>query len=432
MQRNQFSLCQVVGRWPAWIASAAVLALIFGAAAGAASAGEWQGKEITKDGVVHVMNPATPASELTKVTPAVLWEASGEEEDYIFGVLNQIACAADGTVYLLDAQLNVVYVFSPDGEFLREIGREGEGPGEFRRPVDLFLTPDGNVAVLQRMPGKIVVLTPDGEPVGDHPLPRPEDGGMQMLSGGELAGDHVVLSVMQFARKESGFDIMASLIAVDSEGKQIAEYRNERESNDFANMVMDEKKMQGALVWQAARDGRVYVSDNFDAYTVQVWRPDGTLDKVIEREYQPRKRSKEEMERNAPRVMIRSGNRTQRPEVVASETDRDIQQIFCRDNGAVWVMSSKGGFDAPDDIIGTFDIYDAQGRFTNQIVVEGKGNYSEDGFHVVGDRLYVVTGLTSARRAMFGSHDEGEEEVEEGEPMGVICYDMSPIVQSEK
>jgi hypothetical protein len=86
----------------------------------------------------------------------------------------------------------------------------------------------------------------------------------------------------------------------------------------------------------------VFTSDQFDGYRFQVWDPKGTPERVVEREYSPRKRSAEEMKRYAPIVRIQQGDRAQSPEVKASETDRDIQQFYPRENGEVWVLSSKG------------------------------------------------------------------------------------------
>jgi hypothetical protein len=295
------------------------------------------------------------------------------------------------------------------------------------------MTADGNVAVMQRMPGKIVVLTPEGEPVGELPVPQPEDGGMQMFSGGVLAGDHVVINTNRFARQDDGFEVSSSIIAVDAKGNKTAEYHAKSEKNDFANMTFDERTGLGALVWAAGSDGRVYTSDVFEKYAFNVWNPDGTLDRVVERDYQPRERTEAEMKRNAPRVMFRRNDRTVTPEVKTSKTDRDIQRIYPRGDGTIWVLSSHGAFDGADDEIATFDVFDAGGQFTRQVTFKGQGDYGDDGLYIVKDRLYVVTDLRSARRAMFGGDEEGADgdDVDE-EPMSVICYDLAPIVQAIK
>jgi hypothetical protein len=393
-----------------------------------AGAQTWQGKEEVREGVPFVTNPAGPASPPVEVEAKELWRAGGEgDEEVIFGVISQVTSDERGYIYLLVSQLNQVMVFSPAGEEIRTIGREGEGPGEFRRASDLFLTADGKVAVLQRMPGRVVLFTAEGEPAGDMKLPELTDGGTQMLSGGRLAGKNVVLDLNRFARRDDGFDTITSLVSIDPSGALVSTYFEKRDHGNFANMVFDEKKLgAGMLVWNTGRDGRVYTSDQFDAYTYSVWNEAGTLERVVERAYTPRKRSAEEMKRYAPIVRIQQGNRSQSPEVKASETDRDIQQIFPRENGDVWILSSAGAFAAPTGAIATFDVFDSSGKFMRQVTLKGVGSYAEDGFYLVGERFYVVTGLRSARRAMFGAGEGGAEEGEETEPMELVCYQLGP------
>ena len=55
---------------------------------------------------------------------------------------------ADGNVYLLDGQISEIQVFDPEGELLRTIGRQGEGPGEFQNGADMFWAPGGEIGVV--------------------------------------------------------------------------------------------------------------------------------------------------------------------------------------------------------------------------------------------------------------------------------------------
>ena len=64
-----------------------------------------------------------------------LWRLGGdsEDEEEFFGVISDIDIDAAGQVYLLDSQLNEAKIYTKDGEFVRSIGREGEGPS-FHHP----------------------------------------------------------------------------------------------------------------------------------------------------------------------------------------------------------------------------------------------------------------------------------------------------------
>lgn len=394
-----------------------------------APAGAWPGTEKTKDGVAKVINPAKPAVQPTTHSPALLWKAGGDqEEEYFFGVVSGITTDSAGNIYLLDAQLNEVMVFSPDGEYLRSIGREGEGPGEFRRPADIFLTTDGNIAVVQRMPGKIILLTPDGEPAGNFPVPEVPDGGMQMFAGGRLAGESMILATMQFQRLDDGMKEVSALIGVDGTGAKTAEFITMTNTRNFANMVFNERDLNlNTLVWEAAMDGSVYISDDFDAYRIKIYDPSGSARRVVEREYTLRVRSDEERERNTPRVMIRANNRSLSPEATASKTDRAVMRIYPRRDGSFWVLSSHGAFDAPEGAIGTFDLFDASGTFRTQVTINGEGSLRDDGIEIIGDRLYVIKGLRSARRAMFAAGDSESGGEGEAEPVTVLCYDLGGV-----
>jgi len=59
---------------------------------------------------------------------------------------------ADGNIWVVDRRLRQMLVVSPEGEVLRTIGRNGEGPGEFRGPRGLAVRGD-RVYVLDNVHG---------------------------------------------------------------------------------------------------------------------------------------------------------------------------------------------------------------------------------------------------------------------------------------
>ncbi len=119
-------------------------------------------------------------------------------------------------------------------------------------------------------------------------------------------------------------------------------------------------------------------------------------------------------------VRHRGGRRVD-AEGIPSTTDRDIQALFARPDGTLWVLNSRGAFDQPDEILATFDVFDADGSFLHQVALKGEGNFYDDGLRLVGDRLFVLRGLRAAERAESG---DGEED-EDAEPMSVTCYRLS-------
>lgn len=58
--------------------------------------------------------------------------AGAEGTDAALNEPQSLAVDALGRVYVADRKPTIIKVFSPDGSFLRTVGREGAGPGEFR------------------------------------------------------------------------------------------------------------------------------------------------------------------------------------------------------------------------------------------------------------------------------------------------------------
>lgn len=70
----------------------------------------------------------------------------GEEWEQ-FGDVQKVMFDAAGRLYVFDDQAERIFVVGADGALIREIGREGEGPGEFRNPADVVALEDGRVVV---------------------------------------------------------------------------------------------------------------------------------------------------------------------------------------------------------------------------------------------------------------------------------------------
>ena len=64
-----------------------------------------------------------------------------------FGRIFDVAFDGAGNVYLLDIDAMTVLVVNREGGFVRTVGREGDGPGEFNFPRQLAVTEGGRVVV---------------------------------------------------------------------------------------------------------------------------------------------------------------------------------------------------------------------------------------------------------------------------------------------
>jgi len=398
------------------------------------AAAAWQGRESSRDGVLHVENPAAPLHPPVTLTLEELWRVGGdsEEEGEFFGVIVDVAVDSDGAAYLLDRQLAEINVFSAEGEWQRTIGREGEGPGEFRNPQGLFFLPDAQLAVVQRRPSRLVLLTPDGLPGGNLPVPSPEDGGLRSLQEGACAGDAIVLMGNNFVFEEGRMERSRRLIAVDQAGGLTKLYHESARVTNMANPVVLEDDGL-TVIWTLLPDGTLVASTNYD-YRLQFWRPGGDKDRIVMREHEPYLRSDEEMEERRryleSRVRFRGRRHGITPEIEVTDRERGIWWLGTDGDGYLWVMTGRGVKEVPAGVLGTFDVFDSEGRYLQAVTLAGEGDFERDRILLREGRLYVLTQYQSALMSMFGRETE-EEEVEEEEeavPMSVVCYrlDWSP------
>lgn len=78
------------------------------------------------------------------------WQASWRLPEVSRGYPTGLGVAPDGRVAVADTHNYVVRLYSPEGELLQTIGREGEGPGEFTYLTDVEFDRQGNMFVSER------------------------------------------------------------------------------------------------------------------------------------------------------------------------------------------------------------------------------------------------------------------------------------------
>ena len=391
--------------------------LLLAAVVGTLQAGEWNGEDVVKDGVMHVMNPAESSEGPATIEMQEAWRIGGQDAEEIFGVVTDIIADDEGNFYLLDSQRNEITVYSEDGEYLRTIGREGEGPGEFRGAFSMFRVSDGNIGVLQAFPDRIVVLTPEGDPAGEYPLPESPDGGFRVLFAAEYAGDNLALIYGVNQPSESGFTQTTVLALVDAEGEKEVRLHSQDATMSAATALIVEKEWDVFRNrWTSSSDGRAFSAVNFGEYSINVWDSEGRLERVIHREYPEHVRTDEEKERL---LEIYEGFTRRIPipgfKFEIEDVFNQIRSLQARDDGTLWVQTSRGANGLKEGVAAVFDVFDKNGRFTRQVTLKGEGVALNDRYFLVKDRMFVVTDFLRALMALQGGGQTGDEEDEEDE-----------------
>jgi hypothetical protein len=93
-------------------------------------------------------------------------------DEFMFGSVSALAVSPDGEIYVTDTQVPAVRKYSAEGEYLYDLGREGGGPGEYKRPDGgLAVLPDGRVLVRDPGNNRINVYSAEGDDLTSWRLP---------------------------------------------------------------------------------------------------------------------------------------------------------------------------------------------------------------------------------------------------------------------
>lgn len=113
-----------------------------------------------------------------------------------FGTVGRVGFDDAGNLYVFDHLAARVVVVSPDGEFVREFGRRGEGPGEFQSAMDMVVMHDGRVVIADMGHRAYHIFAPGGDlermvRMSGTPHVRrmyPEAGGESVVRGARMLG----------------------------------------------------------------------------------------------------------------------------------------------------------------------------------------------------------------------------------------------------
>jgi len=129
--------------------------------------------EVTVVGdVTTVHNRDTPTwSEPRALREEASIGAAAGDEAYLLGGVSALAVAPE-RIWVADFQTVSVRAYDRDGAHLFDVGREGNGPGEFRRPWAIGVSDDGRLVVRDQLQRRVHVFSGDGELLADWPSER--------------------------------------------------------------------------------------------------------------------------------------------------------------------------------------------------------------------------------------------------------------------
>ncbi len=272
-----------------------------------------------------------------------------------------------GNIAILDRMKHAAFIYSPEGEFIRTVGREGEGPGEFHLPSGMLFLPDG----------RLMIRDQDGIALFDNSYELMD----QITWSSTAPYVHTALDSGGFIgtkwsprMEEDGLFVVSTLARWDGEEEPSVEYFSIEYEWDLDPNTIDFSKSRGrSYLSCATRSGRVFYSQSsIDEFVIHCCEPDGTPFLSIEDEDVHRVRKSEDeiqAELHALNSLVNSmtGGAPRPIEVELDPYKNMIRDLFIIDEEMLWV---RLGY-YPGII---FRVYDFSGDILFHAQLEYNGN----------------------------------------------------------
>lgn len=217
-------------------------------------------------------------------------------EEYTFGYVGTVAPSPDGSLYVTDTQVPLIRTYDQEGTHVGDVGRPGQGPGEYRSVGPMVVDAEGRLTIWDGGNGRLSTFGPDGEYLTSIPV-RNGVAGWRILAAGpegevylQVRGEGTPQNVeggqMDWARicPEGTMERLHPVPRPDPVGPRYVLAGRGGYYRPFVTMTVDAIGPDGSHYW--ARN---------DEYVIHRVRPDGE-ESVLTRGVDPIEVSAEERE----------------------------------------------------------------------------------------------------------------------------------------
>ncbi len=276
------------------------------------------------------------------------------DSNYVFGALVDAEFANDGSIAVLDAQKASVSLFSPDGEFIRTIGRSGSGPGEFLLPTTLAFRPEGGLVVSDGMGAKLVYFDENYDFLSETPgfVPSPP-AAITAINGMEIIG-----MKPDFEQNEDGMFMGFTVGKWNMESSEpTVVFFNQLspfDPSDLSSMTDD------MVLFTATSDGTVFTAPmSTESYSFTSWTSDGEeIFTYTDDDFESVEKTQFEIDLETELVNSRMIAQGMPPSMAHWEPDpfrTSISALFIDGMDRLWISKGTSATSA-------FDVYDLDGN----------------------------------------------------------------------
>ncbi|MFH1975286.1 MAG: 6-bladed beta-propeller [Pseudomonadota bacterium] len=305
----------------------------------------WKGKIENKNGVKIIINPKEPwfSEDIFELKDELtIGEAEGQKES-MFSRISGIAVDNEERIYVLDYKEAHIRVYDVNGDYLKTIGRAGQGPGELALPYSICLTEQDQIMIQDLNNHRMLFFSLDGKYLKSISTAEFIMVGSWVDSQGDIIGlvstsgpEEQILELKKFNQK---------LVTLNS----FYSFSRARKRSGF-NPFMPE------LCW--AVDSNDFIICGYsENYEIQIFNPEGKTIRKIIKDFEKVSITADERERAKKRLPGPM-------KLDAPKYHPAFQSITVDDVGRIFVQTWEK---TKDKSAFFFDIFDSKGRYIAKI-----------------------------------------------------------------
>jgi hypothetical protein len=302
---------------------------------------KWKGTIVKEGDVTVVKNPKEPVYKIPPLELREDYVLGGEaaEGKYVLSHPYDMAVDAGENLYVVDAGERNLKVFDKNGQFIKTIGRPGQGPGEFQFPERISIVPTTNEFIVFDV-SRISVFNLEGGYLRRFPI-RGLSVGLGADSRGNLFIATTDIRSGQGTLKAYAPDMSRELAVVVS-------YQEDQSLIVF----------KPRAVWTLDQNGRVVFGES-KTYEINIIDMHGRVLNKIIRDYDPVRVTQAEKDDLAARTRSVLGPEAAKSMEFSSHHSA-YRSFFLDDAGHLFVQTWERSADSRQDI---YDIFDEVGRY---------------------------------------------------------------------
>ncbi len=208
----------------------------------------------------------------------------------VLGYVPTVAFDERGLLYVLDADESVVHVVDSEGELVRRLGRQGEGPGEFGSTRDMVVSRDGTLVIGDAQRRVYHAFSAAGDFVDQFRLGNA--GGLSREMRGAVSGQSfLTLAETQTARR---FEIVDLVGGTAVHRPLFSTWRpRDKVHPDGVEFMFSGYETSGPFEWwypeahfERLPGGGIAVADT-SSWLIRIVGSDGSVDRLIRRPLSP-------------------------------------------------------------------------------------------------------------------------------------------------